>query len=90
MARVDIIAPAWDQPLFVGRPALRNLGGIAAWWRRVRPHALVAAASVAAGVLLWLPGGFELGLIARLAIGLLTGAGIAAVATTISLTLPRG
>ena len=85
VARVEVMLPTWSVGRRVeGAATTRRL---AAAWRRVRRHVAVAALSLLAGILLWLPGGFGLGLTSRMVIGVATGAGIAAIATTVSLSL---
>jgi hypothetical protein len=89
VARVNVVLPTWSAPPISVRPTLPALPvPVTAIWRRVRRHVVVATLSLLAGILLWLPGGFELGLAARLAIGVFTGSGMAFIATAISLSLP--
>jgi hypothetical protein len=89
VARVNVVLPTWSAPPVLARPTLPALPvPVTAVWRRVRRHVVVATVSLLTGVMLWLPGGFELGLAARLAIGVFTGGGMAVIATAISLSLP--
>ena len=91
VARVEVMLPTWSARPPLAWPSLSALRSrrLVSLWHRTRRHVLVAMTSVLAGVVMWLPGGFELGLAARMVIGVLTGVGIATIATTISLALTR-
>jgi hypothetical protein len=91
VARVEVMLPTWSARPALTLPTLPSLRlpRVAGVWQRARRHVLVAALSLLAGIVLWLPGGFGLSLAIRMVIGVVTGLGIATITTAISLTLPR-
>ena len=86
-ARVEMISPTWDAPPLFSAPSI-SFDPAVALVRRIGRHTVVATTAMLAGVLLWVPAGFGLGVPIRLGFGIGTGIGLAVIATVISMAIP--